>query len=332
MVRRREFFLLGGAAVAARVNFPTLARAQKGARAQRVGVLFSAKNDAQSRSEIEAFAKELAKSGWIDGRNISIEYRWGNGDASHIRTNVSDLVRAVPDVIVAVGSEATSALKRQTSTIQVIFISVTDPAASGFVTSFARPGGNITGFTSEEHSIAGKWLTILREIAPGTATVMVLYYPENPNWEGHWRTMEATAPMIGMSVSAAPVNTAGEIGHRIESFAKMPASGMVVVPSGLMTANREMIAELAARHRLPAVYAHTYFATSGGLVSYGSDVNDLFRRAGEYVDRILRGTKPADLPVQAPTKFEFAINLKAAEELGLMVPNTLRVSANVLIK
>jgi putative ABC transport system substrate-binding protein len=144
--------------------------------------------------------------------------------------------------------------------------------------------------------------------------------------------METTAPMIGMSVSAAPVDTAGEIGHRIESFAQMPASGMVVVPSGLMTANREMIAELAARHRLPAVYAHTYFATSGGLVSYGSDVNDLFRRAGEYVDRILRGTKPADLPVQAPTKFEFAINLKAAEELGLMVPNTLRVSANVLIK
>ena len=214
----------------------------------------------------------------------------------------------------------------------IVFISVTDPVASGFVASFARPGGNITGFTSEEPSIAGKWLAILKEIAPRITTAMVLYYPENPNWQEHWRTIDAAAPAIGISVTAAPVADAGEIAHRIESFAQKPNAGLVVVPSGLTTINREMIAVLAARHRLPAVYAHTYFATSGGLVSYGSDNNDLFRRAAEYVDRILRGTKPADLPVQAPTKFELAINLKAAKALGLTVPNTLLVSADDVIE
>jgi putative tryptophan/tyrosine transport system substrate-binding protein len=333
-MRRREFIAgLGSAAVAPSAMSPVAGRAQQPGGMRRIGFLMSGgENDAQLREDIATFAQELAKSGWTDGRNIGIALRWGGGDVNRIRTNVSELVGALPDVVVAVGSEATSALKRQTSTIPIIFISVTDPVASGFVASFARPGGNITGFTSEEPSIAGKWLTILKEIAPAIATVMVLYYPENPNWEEHWRTIEAAAPAIGVRVSAAPVADAGEIVPRIESFAQEPAAGMVVVPSGLMTANRNTIAALAARHRLPAVYAHTYYATSGGLISYGSDNNDLFRRAAEYVDRILRGAKPADLPVQAPTKFELAINLKAARALGLTVPNTLLVAATEVIE
>jgi putative tryptophan/tyrosine transport system substrate-binding protein len=295
-------------------------------------VLSGGENDAQLQRAIGTFGQQLVKSGWTDGHNVAIAYRWAGGDASRIRNNVSELVRQAPDVIVAVGSEATRALKQQTSTIPIVFALVTDPVAEGFIASFARPGGNITGFTSEEHSIAGKWLSLLKEIAPSITTVMMLYYSENPNWQGHWETIKAAALVLGVSVSAAPVTNAGEIAQRIESFAQTPHVGMVVVPSGLTTVNRQMIAELAARHRLPAVYAHTYYATSGGLVSYGSDGNDLFRRAAEYVDRILRGTKPADLPVQAPTKFEFAINLKAAKALGLSVPQSILLSADEVIE
>jgi putative tryptophan/tyrosine transport system substrate-binding protein len=330
-MRRRAFIAgLGAAAVAARA---VAARAQQEKRVRRVGVLMSgSEDDAQLQRQLATFGQELAKSGWTDGGDIDITYRWGGGDAGRIRDNVLELVRAVPDVIVAVGSEATSTLKQQTSAIPIVFVSVTDPVASGFVASFARPGANITGFTSEEHSIAGKWLTILKEIAPGVATVMMLYYPENSNWEGHWRTMEAAAPAIGVSVSAASAANAREIAQRIETFAQKPDAGMVVLPSGLTAANRELIAELAARHRLPAIYAHSFFATGGGLVSYGTDNNDLFRRAAEYVDRILRGAKPADLPVQAPVKFDFAINLKAAKALGLTIPNTLLVSATEVIE
>jgi putative tryptophan/tyrosine transport system substrate-binding protein len=334
MMRRREFILgLCGATAASWAILPMGARAQQGKRVRQIGVLLDGnENDAQYRRQIATFTQELVKSGWMDGHNVGIAYRFGGGDASHIHTNVSELVHAIPDVIVATGSEATRALKQQTGTIPIVFISVTDPVASGFVASFARPGANITGFTSEEPSIASKWLAILKEIAPDIATAVVLYYPENPNWQEHLRTIEAAAPAIGMTISAAPVTNASEIARRIEASAQKPNAGLIVVPSGLTTINREMIAGLAARHRLPAVYAHTYFATSGGLVSYGSNNNDLFRRAAEYVDRILRGTKPADLPVQAPTKFELAINLKAAKALGLTVPNSLLVSADEVIE
>jgi ABC-type uncharacterized transport system substrate-binding protein len=328
MMKRRDFIAGLGSAAA----WPVVARAQQAAAVRRVGVLFDGNNDNHTQRERSTFVQELAKSGWIDGRNIGIAYRWGDGDANRIGNNVSELVRMVPDVVVAVGSEATRALKQQTTTVPIVFISVTDPVASGFVTSFARPGANITGFTSEEPSIAGKWLAILKEIAPGVTTVMLLYYSENPNWQEHWRTIEAVAPAVGISVSAVPVANAGEIALRIESFAQKPNAGMMVVPSGLTTINREAIAELSARHRLPAVYAHTYFAAAGGLVSYGSDNNDLFRRAAEYVDRILRGAKPADLPVQAPTKFELAINLRAAKALGLTVPDALLVQADEVIQ
>ena len=328
-MRRREFITVLGSAA----TWPLAARAQLGDRVRRIGVLLSgSENDTQLQRAIATFAQQLVKSGWTDGRNVAIAYRWAGGDANRIRNNVSELVRSLPDVIVAVGSEATRALKQQTSTIPIVFASVTEPVGEGFVASFARPGGNITGFTSEEHSIAGKWMGLLKEIAPDITSVMMLYYSENQNWQGHWETIKAAAPALGVGVRAAPVTNAGEIAHQIESFAQTPHAGMVVVPSGLTTVNREMIAELAARHRLPAVYAHTYFATSGGLVSYGSDNNDLFRRAAEYVDRILRGTKPSDLPVQAPTKFEFAVNLKTANALGLTVPQTFSLRADEVIE
>jgi ABC-type uncharacterized transport system substrate-binding protein len=329
-MRRREFIAgIGGTAA----TWPFVARAQQSERVRRIGVLLSgSENDARIHRSIATFALELGKSGWTNGRNIRVAYLWGEGDVSRIRNNVSEIVRAAPDIIVATASEATVALKAQTSTLPIVFVLIGDPVAQGLVASFARPGGNITGFTSEESSIAGKWLTILKEIAPATTTVMVLYYLENPNWEGHWRTISAAAPGLGIGVRAVPVANASQIANGIESFARESATGMVVVPSGLMGVNREMIADLAARHRLPAVYPHTYYVTSGGLVSYGADENDLYRRAAEYADRILRGTKPADLPVQAPTKFEFAINLKAAKALGLTVPNTLLVSADEVIE
>jgi putative ABC transport system substrate-binding protein len=328
-MRRREFI----AGLAGASAWPVIVRAQQAERVRRVGVLLSgSENDARIHRSIATFALELAKSGWTGGRNIGIEYLWGEGDASRIRNNVSEIVRAAPDVIISTASEATVALKRQTNTLPIVFVLIGDPVAQGLVASFARPGGNITGFTSEESSIAGKWLTILKEIAPATTTVMVLYYLQNPNWEGHWRTISAAAPRLGISVSAAAVSNASEIAHSVESFAREPAAGMVVVPSGLMGVNRETIAELAARHRLPAVYPHTYYVTSGGLVSYGADENDLYRRAAEYADRILRGAKPAELPVQAPTKFEFAVSLKAAKALGLAVPSSILLQADEVIE
>jgi putative ABC transport system substrate-binding protein len=314
-MRRREFIAGLGSAAALAVA----ARAQQPERMRRIGVLLSGgQGDARIHRSIATFALELAKSGWTEGRNISIKYLWGDGDVSRIRNNVSEIVRAAPDLIVSTASEATVALQRQTNALPIVFVLIGDPVAQGLVASFARPGGNITGFTSEEASIAGKWLTILKEIAPATSNVTVLCYQENPNWRGHWETIRAAAPKLGVGVSLAAVSHASEITQSIERIAPNPAAGVVVVPSGLMAINREMIAELAARHRIPAVYPHTYFVTSGGLVSYGVNENDLYRRAAEYADRILRGTKPADLPVQAPTKFEFAINLKAAKMLGLI--------------
>jgi ABC-type uncharacterized transport system substrate-binding protein len=328
-VRRRQLIAGLGSAVA----WPLVARAQQPERMRRIGVLLSvSEGDARIHRSIATFALELAKSGWTEGHNIGIAYLWGEGDASRIRNNVSEIVRAAPDLIVATASEATVALKRQTGILPIIFVLIGDPVAQGLVASFARPAGNITGFTSEEASIAGKWLTILKEIAPAITNVMVLYYPENPNWGGHWETIRTAAPRLGVGVSAAAVSNASDIAHKIELFAQDSAAGMVVVPSGLMGVNREMIATLAARHRLPAVYPHTYYVASGGRISYGADENDLYRRAAEYADRILRGAKPADLPVQAPTKFEFAINLKAARALGLTVPNTLLVSADQVIE
>ncbi len=327
-MRRREFIAgLGSAATV----WPCAARAQS--RTPMIGMMMTGnESDPQNQEDHAAFAEALAKLGWTDGRNVVIAYRWGGANDGRIREAVAELVGKAPDVIVARGTQTTAILKRQTISIPIVFVNVADPVASGFVASFAHPGGNITGFTSEEFSLAGKWLSLLKDIAPGIADVMVLYSPQNPNWTGYLRMIEAAASAMHVTIRAAPVAAAGEIASNIESFAPGPGAGMIVVPSGLTVVNRETIAALAARHHLPAVYPYRFFAASGGLASYGSETIDLYRRAAQYVDRILRGAKPGDLPVQAPTKFEFVINLKAAKEIGLTVPAPVLLLADEVIE
>jgi putative ABC transport system substrate-binding protein len=328
-MKRREFIAgLGGA-----VAWPVVARAQQPARMRRVGVLFpSNDDDAETRSNLAVFAQTLARADWIDGRNIAIEYRWGGGDIGRLRAAAAELVSHVPNVIVSAGTPTTAVLQQLTNAIPIVFERVADPVATGFVASFAHPGGNITGFTAAEFSFGGKWLSILKDIAPGTSRVMFLYSPEDANWSGYLRALEVAAQSLGISLRPAPVSTAGEIAGEIESFARAPGAGMIVQPSFITTINRETIAALAVRHRLPAVYGIKQYVTSGGLASYGAENNDLWRRTAEYVDRILRGAKPADLPVQAPTKFEFVINLKAAKAIGLTVPASLQLLADEVIE
>jgi putative tryptophan/tyrosine transport system substrate-binding protein len=328
-MRRREFIAgLGGAAA-----WPFAARAQQADRFPLVAVMTGYGSDVEIRANIAAFMEALARLGWTDGRNVRIEIeRYGPGDASRIRATAAELAGKAPNVILTVGTESTEILKQRTSIIPIVFVNVADPVAGGLVASFAHPAGNITGFTSMEFSFAGKWLSILRDLAPSIASVMVLYFPENPNWAGYLRTIEAAAKSLQVSIRATPVTVAAEIAPHIEAFAREPAGGMIVVPSGPTIANREIIAALAARYRLPSIYPYKSFANSGGLASYGSDTIDVYRRAAEYVDRILRGAKPGDLPVQAPTKFEFVINLKAAKAIGIAVPDPVLLLADEVIE
>jgi putative tryptophan/tyrosine transport system substrate-binding protein len=332
-MRRRAFIAGLGGAAASSAMWPRASRAQQASRMPLIGFITSgSEGDAQTRADHAAFTEMLAKLGWTDGRNVTIAYRWDSADDGRVGAAAAGLVSESADVIVVTGTPATAVLKRQTSLIPIVFVTVADPVASGFVASFAHPGGNITGFTSVEFSFAGKWLSLLKDIVPGIANVMVLYSPQNPNWTGYLGTIEAAAQALHVTIRAAPVATAAAIAPEIEAFARRPGAGMLVVPSGLTVTNREMIAALAVRHHLPAIYPYRYFAASGGLASYGSDATDLYRRAAQYVDRILRGAKPGDLPVQAPTKFEFVINLKAAKAIGLMVPEPVLLLADEVIE
>jgi putative ABC transport system substrate-binding protein len=330
-VKRREFIAGLGTAAA----WPLAARAQQADRLPWVAVLGGTGDvgDVHTRVWYAAFTEAFARLGWTDGRNVRIE-RWDTGanDHSRVRAIAVELAGKAPNVILTIGTESTEILKQQTSIIPIVFVNVSDPVASGFVASFARPGGNITGFTSAEPSFAGKWLSILRDIAPGIVNVMVLYAPANANWTGYLRTIEAAAQALHVTVRPAPLTAADDIGRHIEAFAREPAAGIMVVPSGQTIANREVIVAQAARHRLPAVYPYRFFAESGGLASYGSDTTDLYRGAAQYVDRILRGVKPGDLPVQAPTKFEFIINLKAAKAIGLTIPYPVLTLADEVIE
>jgi ABC-type uncharacterized transport system substrate-binding protein len=275
-----------------------------------------------------AFLQELQKLGWTVGRNLQIDSRVD--DYTRLRADAAEMVSKAPDVLVTTGTAVTAIYKQETSTIPIVFVNVADPVASGFAASFARPGGNITGFTSLEYSFAGKWLSILKDIAPSINRVMVLFNPENPNWTGYLPVIEAGAPSLRVDVSAARATHDDEIARAIETFARQPASGMIVLPSG--TSRYELMVAQAVRHRLPAIYPYDYFADGGGLVSYGSDTLDLYRRAAGYVDRILRGTKAADLPVQAPVKFELVINLKTAKAMGIEVPNNVLLLADRVIE
>jgi putative ABC transport system substrate-binding protein len=328
-MRRREFMtVLGGAAV----GWPLAARAQ-GERTRRIGVLMGiAESDPARQSFVTVFTEALQELGWSSGRNIRIEYRWGAGDAERIRDFARELVEMQLDLIVGHTTPVVAVLKAQTRTIPIVFTQVSDPVGSGFIDGFAKPGGNITGFTNLESSMGSKLGELLKEVAPAITRVAVMFNPDTAPDRGSYflRPVEAAAPSLHVEVIAAPVHNDAEIESAITTLA--PGSGLVVMPDVFILAHREQILALADRHRLPAAYAYRLFAASGGLLSYGTDLADLFRRTAPYVDRILNGTKPAELPVQQPTKFELVINLRTAKALGLNVPLSLQAGADEIIE
>ena len=331
-MKRREFItLLGGAAA---VAWPLAARAQQPDRVRRIGVLMaSAADDSESQARIAAFLQGLQQLGWADGRNMRIDTRWATTDADDIRRHAAELAALAPDVLVAATGTVTAApLLQATRTVPIVFVQVIDPVGAGFVVSLARPGGNATGFTIYEYGMSGKWLELLKEIAPRMARAAVLRDPAIASGIGQFAAAQAVAPSLGVELSPVDVRDAGEIEHAVTAFARSSNGGLIVTASALATRHRDLIIALAARHRLPAVYSYRYMVAAGGLVSYGPDSLDQYRRAAGYVDRILKGEKPADLPVQAPTKYELAINLKAAKALGLELPATVLARADVVIE
>jgi putative tryptophan/tyrosine transport system substrate-binding protein len=328
-MRRRDFItLLGGAAA-----WPLAARAQPGERMRRIGVLMNlAADDPEAPARVAAFAQGLGELGWTVGRNVMIDYRWGAVDAERIRTSVAELVALAPQVILANSAQAVAALLQATRTVPIVFVVLPDPVGAGFVNSLARPGGNVTGFLAFEFGMGAKRLEMLKEVAPQTTRVAMMRDPTVVTGAGQFGAVQAMAPSVGVELSPIDVRDAGEIEHAVTAFARSPNGGLIVTGGPLASLHRAVIINVAARHRLPAVYAYRYFVTSGGLISYGPDILDQFRRAAGYVDRILKGEKPADLPVQAPTKYELVINLKTAKALGLEVPPTLLARANEVIE
>jgi len=328
-LRRRQFItLLGGGAVA----WPLAARAQQREQMRRIGVLMNAAaDDPYGQTRLAAFQQVLHQSGWSDNRNARIDTRWGENDVDRERTSAAELVALAPDVILAAGTLSVAALRRETRTIPIVFNSVSDPVGAGFVDNLARPGGNITGFMIFEYSLSGKWLELLKEIAPRVTRAAVLRDSANPAGIAQFGAIRATASSLGVDVSPINVRDAGEIERAVATFASSANGGLIVTGSALEH-HRDLIITLAARHKLPAVYFERYYVAAGGLISYGPDLVDQFRRAAGYVDRILRGEKPADLPVQAPTKFDLVINLKTAKALGLEIPPTVLARADEVIE
>jgi ABC-type uncharacterized transport system substrate-binding protein len=329
-MRRREFITLLSGAVAA---WPLAAWAQQPERMRRIGVLMStAKDGPEGQDRIAAFVRGLQQLGWTDGRNVQIEQRWGSGDAEHIRKYAAELVALAPDVILATGNPTMVPLQQATRTVPIVFVLVVDPVAAGFVDNLARPGGNITGFTPYEYGMGVKWVELLKEIAPRVTRAAVLLDPATPSGTGQFGAVQAVAPSFGLELTPVNVRDAPEIERGITAFARGPNDGLIVLGSALAFVHRDLIVTLAARHKLPAVYVGRAFVTFGGLVSYGADLVDQYRQAASYVDRILKGEKPADLPVQAPTKYELVVNLKTAKALGLTVPATLLARVDEVIE
>jgi ABC-type uncharacterized transport system substrate-binding protein len=328
--RRRQFItLLGGAAAA----WPLAARAQQPERMRRIGVLQSlAADDPEGQARLAAFAQGLQQSGWTIGRNVQIDTRWAAGDAERFRRYAAELVALAPDVILAVGAAAVGPLQQATRTVPIVFVNTSDPVGAGFVESLARPGGNATGFLLHEYGTSGKWLELLKEIAPRVTRVAVLRDSALAAGIGQLGAIQAVAPSFGVELRPVDVRDAPETERAVAAFARASDGGLIVTGSTLALVHRDLIVTLAARHKLPAVYFQRVFVTSGGLISYAPDQIDQFRRAGGYVDRILKGEKPADLPVQAPTKLELVINLKTAKALGLDVPPTLLALADEVIE
>ena len=328
-MRRREFLgILGGAAA----TWPLAARAQQGERIRRIGALMPfGEHDPETTLRLGAFRKEFDRLGWTEGRNVRIDYRWAAGVAQQFPAFANELVGLAPAVILVQSNLGVAALQKATRTIPIVFASVADPVGSGFIESLSRPGGNITGFTHFEPPMGGKWLEALKKIAPGVTRVAALLHVETAANAAFLRSAEAAAPSLGLGVSAANVHDAAEIERAITAFATEPNGGLIVMPHPVTASNRDLIIGLAARHRLPAVYPFRFFAAAGGLLSYGADQVDMYRRAASYVDRILRGSKPDELPVQVSNQFELVLNLKTAKTLGLEIPPTLLAIANEVI-
>jgi putative ABC transport system substrate-binding protein len=329
-MRRRKFItLLGGAAA----TWPLAARAQQPKRMRRVGVLMPhAANDPQVQTRNAAFLQGLQQLGWTVGNNVQIEYRWSGGREDDTRKYAAELVALAPDVIFTSGSAGIGPLQRATRTVPIVFTLVPDPVGAGFVESLARPGGNITGFLIFEYGIGAKWLELLKQVAPSVTRAAVLRDPAITAGIGLWGALQSVSPSFGVELRPVDVRDAGEIERALTAFASGPNGGLILTGSSGAILHRDLIIALAARHRLPAVYYERYFVAAGGLMSYGPDLPDQFRRAATYIDRILKGEKPADLPVQAPTKYELVINLKTARALGLEVAPTPLARADEVIE
>jgi putative ABC transport system substrate-binding protein len=328
-ITRRDFAALVGGAAA----WPAAARAQQPARVRRIAILMGyAESDPVARGRVGAFVNDLQTLGWVEGRNIAIDYHWPADEPERIRREADEIVARAPDVILSSPAQVTLILQKLTRNIPIVFANVPDPIGVGLVASLARPGENITGFANFENELAGKWLDVLKEMVPAVRRVAVLYNADNPVWRGRLRVIEDAAPSLGVQVISAGASSDAEIDRAFGSFTHDRADAAVILPSIFAVRHRQTIIGLAARDRLPAIYPFRYFAADGGLIAYGIDANDSFARAAAYVDRILKGEKPADLPVQAPVKFELTINLKTARTLGLDVPPTLLVRADEVIE
>jgi putative tryptophan/tyrosine transport system substrate-binding protein len=329
MMRRREFItLLGGAA-----TWPVVARAQQGERVRRVGVLLpAASDDTEFQARVGAFLQGLQQLGWSIGRNVRIDTRWATANAAEIHRHAAELVKLAPEVILAHGASTVRPLLQVTRSVPIVFPVAGDPVAAGFVDNLARPGGNATGFMTFEYNLSGKWLELLKEIAPGVTRAAVLRDPAVITGASQFAAIQAVAPSLRVEVNPINLRDAGEIEHAVAAFARASNGGLIVTTGGFAQLHRGLIITLAARHKLPAVYYERFFVAGGGLLSYGADYVDQYRRAAGYVDRILKGEKVADLPVQAPTKYELVINMKTAKALGIELPPTLLARADEVIE
>ena len=329
-MRRREFIRLVSGAAAA---WPFTVRAQQGDRIRRIGVLTGTRaEDLENKARRAAFEQALQQLGWTQGRNVRIDYRSAGGDAATSRKQAEELIALAPDVIVSSGSFSTGHLLQVTHTVPVVFAIVPDPVGSGFVDSLSQPGRNATGFMQFEYGLSGKWLELLKEIAPSLTRAIVLWDPAIAGGIGQFAIIQSVATSAGVDLKPVNLGDAGEIERAITAFARAPNGGLIVTASALSTVHRDLIIALAARHKLPAVYYERFFVAAGGLISYGANFIDQYRRAAGYVDRILKGEKPADLPVQAPTKYELVINLKTAKALGITMPPSLLARADEVIE
>jgi ABC-type uncharacterized transport system substrate-binding protein len=332
-IRRREFItLIGGAA--ATTAWPFAARAQQGERMRRLGMLMALReDDPQGQARVAAFRQALSDLGWTEGRNLNIEWRWTGGDIARVGEYAAELVRLAPEVILAQSTPNVAALKQATTSIPIVFAVVNDPVAQGFIASMAHPGGNITGFSFLEYSMVGKSLEMLKQVAPGVVRIAVMFNPDTyPYYNIHLRSFETVAAALSLELTGAPVRNPAEIDQTVAKHGRQPGSALLITPDPFTVVHRGAIIRAAEQHRVPATYSYRQHVQEGALMSYGADTIDIFRRSASYIDRILKGTRPADLPAQAPVKFEMAINVKTAKALGLDVPPMLLALADEVIE